>query len=82
MAAQDKVLLSKIYNEFFVRANSKASYERTHFLSKETLQISPSQVVKNALKTGTTSEKIAEAFDIESKAQDLEKSNEGVTKDD
>ena len=82
MGTQTQVLLSETYNEFFVRANSKASYERTHFLRKETPQILPSQAAKNALKTGTTSEKVYEANNIESAEQNLEKNNEGVTKDD
>ena len=82
MGNQSQALLGKTYNEFLVRANSKASYERTHFLSKEIPQISPSQAAKSALKTGTTSEKVDEAHNIESAEQNLEKNNEGVTKDD
>lgn len=53
-------------------------YDKNH----STTQISPEESLKNALKTGTRSEKVAEAHNMESREQNLEKNNKGVTKDD
>ena len=45
-------------------------------------KITPQSVVKNALKTGTTLKEVNEAHEIESAEQNLERNDEGVTKDD
>ena len=44
--------------------------------------ITPSEATKNALKAGTTADKVNEANVVERSGLDLENNNEGVTKDD
>ena len=52
-------------------------------ISREKLQdIKPSDAAKNALKSGITTDKVKEANAVERSVLDLEKNNEGVTKDD